>query len=218
MYTERVCKRWSTNDVPFHFTTVCCCVSSQTEITHGNVAVLFSFSLVFTAIHELISCTWRLARIGVYVRTRQPLEMLNEPTVEYPFRYFFNFAVRRQNGQTSVTEKRENEFRLNVAATTRRRIYLEGIQIYTKRLHLVQSFPRAAYNSTTFSVRHGAPFTSSTFYRYRRTTIRPQNLALWNIADSICHINGKLGKTIDRADLFVSRIASYRLKHSHIFN
>lgn len=44
VYTERVRKRWSTNDVPFHFTTVCC-VSSQTEITHGNVAVLFSFSL-----------------------------------------------------------------------------------------------------------------------------------------------------------------------------
>jgi len=96
VYTERVCKRWSTNVVPFHFTTVCC-VSSQTEITHGNVAVLFSFSLVFTAIHELISCTWETSRSDVYMRTRRPLEMLNEPTVEYPFRYFFNFAVRRQN-------------------------------------------------------------------------------------------------------------------------
>jgi len=37
---ERVRKRRSTNDVPFHLATRCC-VSSQTEITHGNLAVPF---------------------------------------------------------------------------------------------------------------------------------------------------------------------------------
>lgn len=160
VYTERVCKRWSTNDIPFHFTTGCC-VSSQTEITHGNVAVLFSFSSIFTAIHELISYTRGTEAVCLYENTTAAwnAEWTNQPMSNIVI--LLISPTEKQLNSTSVTEKRENEFRLNVAtATTRRRIYLEGIQIYTKHLHSVQPFPHTAYNSTTFLAQHGAPFTS----------------------------------------------------------
>lgn len=101
--------------------------------------------------------TRKASRNGVYEngRSEQPP---NELIAEYSFRYSFNFAICRLKS-TIVMGKHENELRSERRHYRRRRIYLEGIQIYTKRFHSVQPFPRTIHNPTTLA-RHEAPFTS----------------------------------------------------------
>lgn len=82
---------------------------------------------------------------------------LNAPIVEYSFRYSFNFAICRL--KSTVTRKTREQILSERRHYRRRRIYLEEIQIYTKRFYLVQPFPRTIHYLTTLA-RHEAPFTS----------------------------------------------------------
>lgn len=103
--TERVCKRWSTNDVPFHFANLFCCISSQIEITHGNVARCrcFRFPHIFAAIRELISCV-RETRLARYLRERDS-KRLNPDDRVFPFRWSFNFANREHTRELNLHER-----------------------------------------------------------------------------------------------------------------
>lgn len=160
VYIERVCKRWSTNDVSFHFATRC--VSSQTEITHGN-ALFFRFP-IFTAIRELIRYMLERsveAMLLLFTRIRQSSrsnrQMNQSPNIRFVFLLISLFV-----GRAAKTYERNRKTRERIPSERRhyrrRRIYLEGIQIYTKRLHSVQPFPHAIHNPTTLA-QHGAPFT-----------------------------------------------------------
>lgn len=190
VYIERVCKRWSTNDVSFHFATRC--VSSQTEITHGNA--LFSFSHIYydPRINEVY--TRETSRSAVYKngRTEQPP---NELIAEYLFRYSFDFAICRLKS-TVVTGKRENEFRLNIATTVEEFTSKKFKYILSVSTRYNPFLAPSTIQQPWHSMKLRIYFHSSP-YRYRRTTVRPQNPALWNIAGSICHVNDKLVRTLD---------------------
>lgn len=102
--------------------------------------MLFSFSHIYCdpRINEVY--TREASRNSIYEnangRSEQPLIEL---IAEYSFRYSFNFAICRlkSNDRNGKTRERIPSERRHYR---RRRIYLEGIQIYTKRFHSVQPF------------------------------------------------------------------------------
>lgn len=158
---------------------------------------------IFTAIRELIRCTLERPVEAMFTRTRHwQFAWNNHQVNQSPNIRFVILLISLFVDKTAkfyVTRKRENEFRLNVVTITAAEEFTSKefkyiLRASTQYNPFLTPFPPQSSNlGSAWSSIYSRP----TPCRYRRTTLRPQNPALWNIAGSICHVNDKLVTTLN---------------------